>query len=276
MQLILSLPQSFHIITLNFILSLSISVEAYNTVMSVTNKFSKVITFVLRKITWGGKKWAVQLLMRLNLLRWDLSSAIISDHNVQFIADLWRAIFEHLCVELFYSTVYYSQTESASETTNQQAEITLWYYLMIMNNIADWLMILLCLQVTSNNIYWTSTCQTLNEVLYEFHSSEVLDLLQTNVSTEFNCSSTMKVEAHSTDEECLTECERLWEAWRRNLLSTMFSYWLSYIDVKDTIAWAVIQVKFYYDSNWQPQFFSVKDEVLLQLHCEYKLSEVTN
>ena len=56
----------------------------------------------------------------------------------------------------------------------------------------------------------------------------------------------------------------------------MSSYWPSHIDTKDVIAWAAMQVKYYYNINWQSQFFAVRDNVLLQLHCEYKLSEITN
>ena len=56
----------------------------------------------------------------------------------------------------------------------------------------------------------------------------------------------------------------------------MFSYWPSHIDIKDTIAWAAMQAKFYYNINQQPQFFAVEDEVLLQLHWDYKLSEIMN
>ena len=56
----------------------------------------------------------------------------------------------------------------------------------------------------------------------------------------------------------------------------MSSYWPSYIDTKDTITWAVMQVKHYYDVNHHSQFFTVKDKVLLHLHCSYKLSEIMN
>ena len=92
--------------------------EDYNTVMSVTDKFSKAVTFIFEKITWEGKEWAVQLLTRLNLLKWDLSNTIILDYNVKFVTDLQRAIFKHLHIDLFYSTVYYLQTDSASEIIN--------------------------------------------------------------------------------------------------------------------------------------------------------------
>ena len=52
-------------------------------------------------------------------------------------------IFEHLKVDLVYSTAYHPQTDSASEATNQQAEIALQYYLMTMENLAEWPMVLL-------------------------------------------------------------------------------------------------------------------------------------
>ena len=151
-----------------------------------------------------------------------------------------------------------------------------------MDNIADWLTVLPYLQAASNNTYWLLTHQTLNEVLYGFWLSEMLDLLilTSNVSI-FNLStpnlcSIMTVEAHLTDKECINEWVKLWEVWRKNLLVTIISYWLSHINIKDIIAWVTMQVKYYYDVNQQPHFFAVEDKVLLQLHCEYKLSEVTN
>ena len=51
MQSILSLPWLFHTITLNFILGLPTSIEGFDCVMLVTDKFSKAITFVPGKTT---------------------------------------------------------------------------------------------------------------------------------------------------------------------------------------------------------------------------------
>ena len=56
----------------------------------------------------------------------------------------------------------------------------------------------------------------------------------------------------------------------------MLSYWPSHIDAKDAIAWAAMQAKYYYDTNQQPQFFAIGDEVLLWLHRGYKLPGITN
>ena len=86
----------------------------------------------------------------------------------------------------------------------------------------------------------------------------------------------MTVKAHSTDKEHITEWLRLQKAQKKDFLIIISVYWSSYIDTKDVIAWAVMQVKHYYNMNWQPQFFAVKDKVLLRLHCKYKLSEIIN
>ena len=147
-----------------------------------------------------------------------------------------------------------------------------------MNNIADWLMILSHLQAALNNVYQSLTCQTLNEVLYSFWLSEALNLLisTSNISTESNLDPIMTVEAHSTGEEHITEQVRLWEAQKQDLLIIIFTYQLSYIDIKNIIAWATMQIKHYYNMNQQLWFFAVRDKVLLRLHCKYKLSEITN
>ena len=241
MQPILSPPWPFHTITLDFILGLPTSIEGFDCVMSVTDKFSKAVTFVPGKTNWGGREWAVQLLARLDLLGWGLPNAIISDRDVQFVAGLWRAIFEHLHVKLFYSTAYHPQTDSASEATNQQAEIALWYYLMTMDNLAEWPTVLPRLQAASNNTYRSSTCQTPNEVLYGFRPSEALDLLQRSFPIKHNHgpviaaktpqpeqgSTTIKAyptQEESIKEERAAERARLQEVWKRNLLRTMSSY----------------------------------------------------
>ena len=36
-----------------------------------------------------------------------------------------------------------------------------------------------------------------------------------------------------------------------------------------------MQIKYYYDQNWQLWFFKVSNSVNLQLHCEYSISSIT-
>ena len=256
MQSILASSQLFHTLILDFILVLLILSfsDCFNSIMSITDKFSKTVTFVPEKKTWEDKKWAVILLLQLDLVDWDLSFIIISDQNIQFVERLWRVIFKHLKVDLLYSTVYYSQTDRVSEIINQQTEIVLHYYLITLSNLTDWSVILLCLQTAANNVYKTSIQQSSNKILYDFKSNEVIDLLQ--FLYFITAVSSPAIEAHSVAIESdllsqlnewalllstLTELQsiqwnELWAAQQKDLLAIISSYWSSLIDAQDVIA----------------------------------------
>ena len=53
--------------------------------MSVTDKFSKAVTFIPGKTTWDAKEWAIRLLDRLAELSWGLSRATIPDRHCKFV-----------------------------------------------------------------------------------------------------------------------------------------------------------------------------------------------
>ena len=69
----------FHTITLDFVLALPKSKNGFDTVMSVTCKFSKRVTLIPGKKTWSAKQWAEALLERLWLADWGLPKIILSD-----------------------------------------------------------------------------------------------------------------------------------------------------------------------------------------------------
>ena len=80
LQPILTPPQPFYTLTINFFEGLPISkLEKFDCVMSVTNKFSKAIAFVPGFFASGGKAWATRLLNQLSLLNWGLPQILISD-----------------------------------------------------------------------------------------------------------------------------------------------------------------------------------------------------
>ncbi len=81
LQSILALLRPFHTLTIDFILVLSVikASETYETIMSVTDKFSKTVTLISERNTMTVKDWAICLLNHLALLNWELFKAIISD-----------------------------------------------------------------------------------------------------------------------------------------------------------------------------------------------------
>ena len=82
----------------------------------------------------GAKEWVIELLDQLNQVDWGLPSAILLDHNRQFVAELWRAIFKKLKVDLLYSTTYHAQTNGHLKQSNQTAEIALCHHLPDLNS----------------------------------------------------------------------------------------------------------------------------------------------
>lgn len=88
MQLILTSLQSFHVIIIDFILTLLLSSEEFNSVMLITDKFSKAVILISEQKTMTVKDWALELLNHLALLNWGLSQAILSDWDCKFTAEL--------------------------------------------------------------------------------------------------------------------------------------------------------------------------------------------
>ena len=56
LQPILSPARPFHTITIDFTLGLPTSTEGFDCILSITDKFSKAVTFIPGKTTWSGKE----------------------------------------------------------------------------------------------------------------------------------------------------------------------------------------------------------------------------
>ena len=238
-------PTPYYTITIDFILALPETREEWNCVLSVTDKFSKRITFVVGRDTWKTKDWAEGLRQQLDVAGWGLPKVILSDRDPKFLSQLWKDIFKSMNVNLIYSTAYHPQTDGSSERTNQTAEIALRFYLAGMTNNNQWPVILPRLQAVLNNSTSASTGKSPNEVIYGFKLREPLDLAVDNTSV--------------LDNEALVAT--------RNAIRT---------DVKDAIAFAAVAMKQIYDQNHLHKSFTTGDMVNLRLHCGYALPAITN
>ena len=176
LQLINSSLVSFHIIILNFILTLSRIHDDINTIMSITNRFTKRITMLTDKMTYNVEQWTLALLDRLNIVDWRYSKIIIFNKNKKILSNLWKTIFNRLNINLLYSTFYHFQTDDSSERINQTAEITLRYYIHDLKKLNLWSKTLSMFQIVMNNSRLSTTIKTFNEISYEFTSNRSLNL----------------------------------------------------------------------------------------------------
>ncbi len=258
LQPIITPPRPFHTLTIDFILALPLSKpDKYNTIMSVTDKFSKAITLIPGRDTMTAEDWAIALLDRLALLNWGLPRAIISDRDRKFLASLWKGVFKQLKVDLLYSSAYHPQTDGSSEATNQTAEIALRYWLMTLKEPDLWPFVLARLQAALNNsTKYSSTRLSPNQVIFGMRTREAMDLLRVEEPD------TERIDSNHNGEQVKR---------KPVTLTTMDQYRPAHIDAKDAIAYAAMAMKYYYDRKHKPLYFKVGDLVNLRLHKGYTL-----
>ena len=177
LQPIYTPSRPFHTITIDFILALPKASTGEDCAMSVTDKFSKALTFIAGEIRWNGTQWARKLLARLLLLNWGLPEAVISDRDRRFIGELWQTILKLLKVDLLFSTAWHPQTDGQSEKSNEIAEIALRHFILTVPH-GEWPKTLPQMSAALNNsTKYSSTHLASTEVLFGFKVREPLDLL---------------------------------------------------------------------------------------------------
>ena len=236
MEIIKSPPVPFHTLAMDFILGLPLSKAGEDCIMTVTCKFSKLVTLLAGKTTFSAMEWAYLLLQRLLLINWGIPKAIILDRDPKFLSDFWRGIFEQLRVKLLYSTAYHPQTDGMSERMNQTIEIALRHHIHTLDDPTSWPEVLPKLQAGLNGSSSTTTRHTPYNIAYGFEPNQALDLVKvSHKGAGFD----LKVVARK--------------------------------EAADAISFATMTQKYYYDRKHQPIFFKKDDKVLLHLHKGYDI-----
>ena len=119
----------FHIITMDFIVSLPVGPVGQNILLTITDKFMKCITLITENDTKTVQDWAKKVINRLLKADWGIPQAIISDRDAKFMSEFWRTTFRQLDISMLTSTVYHPQTDRQSERTNQTIKIALRFLL---------------------------------------------------------------------------------------------------------------------------------------------------
>ncbi len=175
LQLIRMMNIFFHTITMNFVMTLSISQEEYDCMLIIIDKFFKRMMMILSKTTYTAEQWAHLILERLQIANWDVSIAIINDRDSKFISDFWKITFKKLRTSILISIIYHSQTNEQFKRINQMIEITLRFLLFSIED-SLWLSLLLTLQVIFNNSEMTIKHLS-NKVIYEFRTTKISNLI---------------------------------------------------------------------------------------------------
>ena len=197
------------------------------------------------------------MLDRLNTADWGLPKTIISDRDRKFLSELWRAIFSKLGVLLLYSTAYHAQTDEQTEIFNQIAEIALRFYLATMKNPANWPDVLPKMQRHINNSQSSATSKTPNEAAYGFTPVQPLDLWKSPAAAENLAADLEEPSAAGA---------------RKPFADASFSAAdRARVEVADSIAFAQMNAKYYYDRKHQPMFMKIDDYAHIRLHHGYDI-----
>ena len=166
----------FHTIAMDWIVALPVTRAGFNTLLTITCKFTKRILLIPGVDTWDTATWAEVILTALMGHDWGIPAAIISDRDTRFMSKLWTVIAKKLDIAMLTSTAWHSQTNGQSERTNQTIEVALRFHITAFPN-EDWDEVLPYLQAENNNVTHATTGYAPNELAYGFKVRDTMGML---------------------------------------------------------------------------------------------------
>jgi hypothetical protein len=99
----------------------------YDTVMTVTDKYSKAVRFLPGRKDWGAPEWAYTVHEGVSLNGWGYPRAIISDRDKRFLSALWSSLLDRAGARHITTTAYHPSADGQAERTNFTLEVVLRY-----------------------------------------------------------------------------------------------------------------------------------------------------
>ncbi|RMZ86659.1 hypothetical protein DV736_g6115, partial [Chaetothyriales sp. CBS 134916] len=161
--------------TLDFIVSLPLSRNGYDAILTVTDKFTKFVTLIPGKTTWGAHDWAISYFDYV-FSKYGLPAKLISDRDPKFTSQFWTALVKRMGAELAMIAAYHPAANGQSERTNQTVEVTLRCLIADRSHLAtsDWDEILPDTEYALNTLTNASTGYSPFLLLYGVHPREEL------------------------------------------------------------------------------------------------------
>jgi hypothetical protein len=157
LQPIQSPDSPFQMVSLDFITKLpesAIDKSSYDTIMTITDKLTKMVTLIPGRENWDSLQWANSF-FNSYYRRWGIPQKIITDRGKIFLAEFWTSLFKILRTDLLVMTAYHPQADGQSERTNQIVEIALRH--LVNNSKTNWTTFLGEIEFMINNSSHSST-----------------------------------------------------------------------------------------------------------------------
>jgi hypothetical protein len=137
---------------------------AFDTVMTVTDKYTKAVRFLPGRKDWSAAEWAKVVYEGVTLNGWGYPRTLISDRDRRFLSALWNSILELAGTRHVTTTAYHPSADGQAERTNFALEVSLRFFVNESQN--DWVAKLKVIEAQTNNTLSASTKQAPNEILY--------------------------------------------------------------------------------------------------------------
>nr|GEZ85052.1 retrotransposon protein, putative, Ty3-gypsy subclass [Tanacetum cinerariifolium] len=150
-------------ITMDFVTKLPRTSSGYDTIWVIVDRFTKSAHFLSMREDDSMDK-LTKLYLKEVVTRHGISISIISNCDLRFASNFWRAFQKALGTRLDMSTAYHPKTDGQSERTIQTLEDMLRAYVMDFGNV--WERHLPLIEFSYNNIYHASIKAAPCEALY--------------------------------------------------------------------------------------------------------------
>jgi hypothetical protein len=136
----------------------------FDTVMTVTDKFSKAVRFLPGRKDWSAADWATSVYEGVTINGWGYPKAIISDMDKRFPSALWATLLERAGARHITTTAYHSSADGQAERTNFTLEVAMRYF--VNETQDDWADKLKVIEALMNNAKSATTGSAPNELIY--------------------------------------------------------------------------------------------------------------
>jgi hypothetical protein len=137
---------------------------AYDTVMTVTDKYRKAVRFLPGRKDWSAAEWAEAVYEGVTINGWGYPRTLVSDRDRRFLSALWNSILELSGTRHITTTAYHPSADGQAERTNFSLEVSLRFFVNVTQD--DWVSKLKFIEAQMNNAISASTKQAPNEILY--------------------------------------------------------------------------------------------------------------
>ena len=157
-------PGPFHTICIDFIEGLPTAPGSFNSIATVTEKFSKAIRLRPCKKSDSGDAFVKRFFHHVYPL-WGVPSCIISDRDRRFVSSLWSTLMRLAGSKDNITTAYHPQADGQAERTNRTVEAAI-HILCLEASSQGWASFLPHIELAHNTTLSTSIGFSPYSILY--------------------------------------------------------------------------------------------------------------